>query len=69
MPCNSTGPDGTLAQYKFAEKEHKMKLNHSYTKYVYSNIVEIKVSKTISGKKATQNTLSSSPFNLKHNVP
>ena len=30
MHCYSNGSKGVLAKYTFAEKEHKMKLNHGY---------------------------------------
>lgn len=33
MPCYSTQSEGALAQYTFAEKEYKLKLNHGYTTF------------------------------------
>ena len=64
MPCYPSRAKGALAQYTFAEKEHKIKLNYGYATFSSSlqlrrpcllyklNIIEIKASVQISGKMA-----------------
>ena len=83
MPCYPIGPEEALAHYTFAEKEHKIKLNHGFTTVSSShyvlytrkpNIIEIKASVQISGKMSADlkmvahNKSSSSSFNLEYHV-
>ena len=39
MPCYSTKSEGPLSQYRFAEKEHKMRLNHGCPKFSSSPFI------------------------------